>query len=342
MTDTSAPARPYKTGRKPQHPPEERYAIPYLHELDLDLNGAVTFPVDVSEGITEWRMLGNGPEDPNDPVTVPMPAGDSPETGEGDCHWAGWGHDTMLAGALPTANQILTAYNAWSAQSQGVPPGQEQDEGTNMGDALVWGLTHDETGAEVPLGQGMVTLFAPLHPATLGAAMQKYGRGVLMGVNCTDADQANFPHGWVGPPTNQPDPQDGHVVYLVVLNADGSAVVVSWGQKVPADPSWMGACPEEYWILLTPADRAKLGDAAYNQLAAIMATLPGVQGQTTPPAPGPAPAPKPPPNPVIDGPPPAPPVPAVPAPDSWLAEVREWYDAARAWWDHHFGEKEEA
>lgn len=336
MTDT---ARPYKTGRKPQHAPGTpgRLAIPYLHELDPEVGPqvAVSYPVDVSQGIEAWRMLGNGPEDADDPVTVPMPAGDSPETGEGDCDWAGYGHDTMLAGAKPTANQILGAYNAWSAQSQGVAPGQEQDEGTNMADAFVWKLTHDETGKVVPLGEGMANLVAPVHPDTLGAVMQKYQRGILLGVNCTDADQTNFPQGWVGPPTNQPDPQDGHVVYLVTLNADGSGTLVSWGSKVPADASWLKACPEEWWVMLTAADAAKLGPEAYNALVAALAQLPGVQGQTTPPGPAPAPAPKPPPE--------TPPEP--PADNLWdefAAAAHQWYSEAKAWWQTHVADKEEA
>lgn len=340
MTDTAA--RPYKTGRKPQHPQGSsgRLAIPYLHEFDPEVapGATVSFPVDVSQGKTIWKMLGNGPQDPTDPVTVPMPTGDTPDTGEGDCHWAGWGHDTMLAGADPTANKILTAYNAWSAQSQGVPAGQEQDQGTNMADAFLWALTHDENGNVVPLGEGMVSVFAPVHKDALGATMQKYQRGILLGINCTPCDQTNFPKGWTVTADCQPDQDDGHVVYLVILNADGSGVVVSWGQKVPTDVKWLGNCPTEWWIILTPADRAKMGDLAYNALVAVMATLPGVKGDTTPAA----------------GPPPTPVV-SPPSPDdaddaqawyeaalAWFREHDAWAKDAKNWWETHVGSNKEA
>jgi hypothetical protein len=54
------------------------------------------------------------------------------------------------------------------------------------------------------------------------------------------------------------------------------------------------------------------------------------------PAPVPTPVPPKPPTP----PPPAPPAP--PNPSGPVGAIEQWYSAAKAWWDHHFGEKEEA
>lgn len=54
--------------------------------------------------------------------------------------------------------------------------------------------------------------------------------------------------------------------------------------------------------------------------------------EPTPPTPGPTP-----PGPT---PPPAPPKP--PNPESWEQEAREWYDAAKAWWEHHVGGSDES
>lgn len=318
----------YKTGRQPVKPEGERFAIKWLHEYDSSVapEVVVTYPVDVSQGITAWRMLGNGPQEPNDPVTVPMPAGDSPDSGEGDCHWAGYGHDIMLAGVAPTADQILTAYNTWSAQSQGVPPGQEQDQGTNMADALLWSLTHDIKGNVVPQGQGLVDLFAPVHPDTLGAVMAKYRRGILMGVNLTDCDQANFPT-WSVTPQCQPNPNEGHVVYLVLLNGPigsptGSGGPISWAQRVAADPAWLSSCPEEWWILLDADDRAKMGEVAYDALASALAAIPGSSGT----APVPPVVPPPPPAPPKPTPVPLPPHPVIPPPPVPLPPIHE------TWW----------
>lgn len=337
MTITDSEHRPFKTGRKPQKPEGERFAIGWLHEYDRDVvpGTSVTYPVDVSQGIELWKMLGNGPADADDPVTVPMPAGDSPDSGEGDCHWAGVGHDYMAAGAHPTADQILTAYNAWSAQSQGVPAGQEQDEGTNMADAFLWGLTHDLLGNEVPQGSGLLELFAPVHPATLGAVMAKYGRGILMGVNCTPCDQSNFPTGWTVTASCQPDPQDGHVVYLVILNgpigtSEGSGEPVSWGQKVPADPAWLADCPEEWWIILVPADAAKMGQAAYDALARDLAALPNAHGSSPAPAVSPPEPPDAPPSPSVAPPSPEPVQPPVDPAHITVDELKELAAALRA------------
>ena len=64
----------------------------------------------------------------------------------------------MLAGYRPTADATVGDYLIWSAASQGVPLGKEQDDGTVMSDALLWMRTHDEAGNVVPDGEGGVSL----------------------------------------------------------------------------------------------------------------------------------------------------------------------------------------
>jgi hypothetical protein len=328
MTDTSstAPERIYKTGRRPILPEGERLAIGWLHDYDVEVapGAQVLYPVAVGTSIADadWRMLGNGPEDPDDPVTVPMPAGDSGATGAGDCGFAGKDHHKRLAGYVAAANGTLTGYCAYEAATQGVPLGQEQDDGVVVADMLHYLLTHDELGNVVPLGQGDVELFAPVHPDTLGAVMAKYQRGIILGVNLTDQDQQTFPN-WSESSTNPPDPNEGHVVYLVQLDgpigsATGSGRPVSWGQRAHADAPWMTACPEEWWILLTSADRETMGAAAFDALAADVAAIPGWQGTV----PTPAPVVTPPPAPSPAPPPPKPPTPAA-APNviAWLESL---------------------
>jgi len=279
MTDTSSLPPRFMMGRKPMRPEGERFPIPYLHELDAEVGPdvAVTYPVDVSQGITDWLMLGNGP-DPT--LTIVTPNG--PGGPVGNCFYAGKDHDKMLSGYQPTANGTVGQYDIYEADSQGVSLGQEQDEGVVMADALLWCHTHNEAGLLVPPGQGDVVLFAPVHPDTLGQVMAKYQRGVLMGVNLTGCDQSSFPI-WNVTPSCQPNSANGHVVLGVVLNGpigtpQGSGVPISWAQRVTADAAWMDACPEEFWMILTSQDREKMGSAAFDSLAVTLAALPGATG----------------------------------------------------------------
>jgi hypothetical protein len=120
-----------------------------------------------------------------------------------------------------------------------------------------------------------------------------------MGVNLTSKDQQTFPK-WSVTPSNPPDTSLGHVVVLALLRAApslptdtfGPAGPLSWTQVVEADEPWMNACPEEFWMPVTPVDRAKMGEAAFDTLVAQMSSLPGFQG-STPPAPPPVVPPKP-------------------------------------------------
>jgi hypothetical protein len=353
VTDVSTPIRRFGQGRKPPYPPghPRRLAIPWLHEIDEELaDTTVTYPVDVLNGYRAFPMWGNGPDTT---LTIPDAEG-APTAGQGgqpvgDCHFAAEANDEFTQGNPNglTSNIVVGNYDAYEADSQGVPLGQEQDDGVVMSDALLWMLTHDHAGKQVPLGQGIFEVIAPVERATVGAVMAKYGRGILMGVNLTNQDQQTFPT-WSSSPSNPPNPNEGHVVLLGILNGAfgtpaASGGPVSWTEVVSADAPWMNACPEEWWIGLTSADRAKMSTAAWDAAVAAMHTLPGVQGIPTPSAPTPpvappAPAPKPAPVPVPVVTPPTnpPPMPLPPTPlpvshQTWWQELIEWIEDMAQW-----------
>jgi hypothetical protein len=337
MTDTAAPVHIFGQGRKPPHPPghPNRLAIPWLHELDPDVapGTPVEYPVDCTNGKTTFPMWGNGP-DPTVTITDAegAPAGGSGQP-VGDCHKAAGANACFIDGNPQnlTGNIVVNNYDAYEAESQGVPLGQEQDEGVVMSDALVWELTHDWAGNVVPLGEGIVAAFIPVHPESVPATMAKYRKPIMTGVNLTNADQSTFPH-WSESPSNPPNPQEGHVVLLALLRAApvapatfGPGGPISWQQIVTADPSWMNSCPEEFWMAVTPADKVLMGETAYNQLLGYMVTLPGFQGLkpgTTPPAVPPT-SPPPPPDPS----------------SGFFESIEEWYEHAKAWWQHHVGQE---
>src|ERR1039458_9094818 len=76
-------------GRRPVKPPAERFAIQYLSSYLAAPLPPPAYPVDVSGGVTDWGMLGNGP----DPACTPHP------NGVGDCTFAGRQHNRMAKAA---------------------------------------------------------------------------------------------------------------------------------------------------------------------------------------------------------------------------------------------------
>jgi hypothetical protein len=79
MTPTRTPGL---RGRLPKKPLAERFNIQYLSAYLTSPLPAPVYPIDVTAGITDWQMLGNGP----DPTCTKDP------NGVGDCTFAGRQH----------------------------------------------------------------------------------------------------------------------------------------------------------------------------------------------------------------------------------------------------------
>ena len=152
-------------GRKPVKPPGQRFKINYLSGYLQAPLPAPSYPVDVSAGITDWGMLGNGP----DPTCTTHP------NGVGDCTFAGRQHYRMAKCAAEqetpvweTSDQLVAEYLAYD---------QGQDQGANIADLLLYWYQ-----------KGGIVAFAPLdhtNPAEVDAAMAAF-HGAYVGVNRTD------------------------------------------------------------------------------------------------------------------------------------------------------------
>lgn len=278
-----------KRGRRPQRQGADRFAIRWASEY---LAAPVpAYPIDVSQGIRDFGMDGNGP----DPSLTDPPAGVNPNTGVGDCGVAAYEHERMLAGASPTANETVALYWQYTGG---------QDDGVVIADWLLWLYR-----------QKMIEGFAPVELGTVDAVMAQFARGVLLGVNLTDDADQLFNEGkpWTVGQGEQPDPSEGHVVLKVGAMAEqGNGVAVTWGALQEMEHAWEAACIEEAWVIVTKDD---MGEAAY---AALMTDLEALPNATDVPPPVPVPpAPTPsPPVPVPD--PPVPPVPTpIPPSDLW-------------------------
>jgi hypothetical protein len=110
---------PGKRGRLPKLAPADRFPLKYLKEYTRSGQPlpAPSYPVDVTNGITAWGMLGNGP----DPTCTGHP------NGVGDCTFAGRQHYRMAKAARgqetetwETSNQLVAEYLQSVVATEGV------------------------------------------------------------------------------------------------------------------------------------------------------------------------------------------------------------------------------
>lgn len=253
-------------GRLPAKPPAERFALGYVHEYAAQLPPP-QYPVDVSGGITDFLMLGNGP----DPTCTTHPQG------VGDCTFAGRQHLEMTKAAagnepMPTetSNELVKEYLEYD---------HGQDVGANIADLLLtW------------YRAGKIAAFAPVDhtdPAKCDAAMQAF-HGLYCGVDLTDDADDLFEQGqpWTVADGQQPDESMGHCI--VKVKAEGGAgydTWVTWGALQDSTPVWTSECLGEAWAVIMHED--EIDPAALAQLRADIDALGGTGGDGATPTPAP-------------------------------------------------------
>jgi hypothetical protein len=240
-------------GRLPKKPPAERFNIQYLSAYLTSPLPAPVYPIDVTSGITDWGMLGNGP----DPTCTTYPKG------VGDCTFAGRQHYRMAKAAAASESETWESSNDLVAEYLAYDHGQ--DEGANIADLL---LTWYKAGT--------ILAFAPLdhtNAAEVDAAVSAF-TGVYVGVNLTDdADQLfGQQQPWTTANGEQPDVSDGHCI--VKVKSDGSQFDgwVTWGAVQDSTLQWTEACLDEAWVIITQEDSAKV------DLAALRADIDALHG----------------------------------------------------------------
>jgi hypothetical protein len=242
-------------GRLPVKPVGERFAIQYVSAYLATPLPAPAYPVDVTGGITDWQMLGNGP----DPTCTTHP------NGVGDCTFAGRQHNKMAkaaAGALTeqweTSDQLVAEYLAYD---------HGHDRGANIADLLLFWYK-----------KGAILAFAPVDhtsPATVDAAMAAF-HGAYCGVNLTDDADQLFSQGepWTTANGERPDPQDGHCIVKVAADGSQFDTWVTWGAAQKSTLAWTSACLEEAWAIITPED----AQATNLDIAALRADIDALHG----------------------------------------------------------------
>lgn len=248
---------PGKRGRLPKLAPADRLPIKYLHAYTPSGGPlpAPAYPVDVSQGITDWDMLGNGPD----------PSCTSHPNGVGDCTFAGRQHYKMAKAARghqkstwETSDQLVTEYLKYD---HGV------DKGANIARLLLsW------------YRSGKILAFAPVDhtdPVAVDAAMAAF-TGVYCGVNLTDdADQLFSRHRpWTVASGQQPDPAEGHCILKVAADGKRADTWVTWGALQRSTTDWTGRCLDEAWVVITTEDT----DTTLIDVAALRADIDALGG----------------------------------------------------------------
>jgi hypothetical protein len=243
-------------GRLPKKAPAQRFNIQYLSAYLTSPLPAPAYPVDVTGGITDWGMLGNGPD--STCTTHPK--------GVGDCTFAGRQHYRMAKAAAASETEKWESSDALVAEYLKYDHGK--DQGANIADLLLhW------------YKAGTILAFAPVDhtsPAEVDAAMAAF-HGAYVGVNLTDdADQLfGQQQPWTVANGEQADPNDGHCI--VKVKADGSQYDgwVTWGAVQESTRQWTTACLDEAWVIISQED----ADAANVDLAALRADIDALHGQ---------------------------------------------------------------
>jgi hypothetical protein len=242
-------------GRLPVKAPAQRFAIQYVSDYLRTPLPAAVYPVDVSGGITDWGMLGNGP----DPTCTSHPHG------VGDCTFAGRQHNKMAKAAAggeteqwETSDQLVAEYLAYD---------HGKDEGANIADLLLaW------------YKKGAILAFAPVDhtsPAAVDAAVAAF-HGAYVGVNLTDDADSLFSQGepWTVAGGQQPDPNDGHCIVKVGSDGSQTDTWVTWGALQQSTLAWTTACLDEAWAIITEED----AEAANLNVAALRAAIDALHG----------------------------------------------------------------
>jgi hypothetical protein len=206
---------------------------------------APQYPVDASGGISDWGMLGNGP----DPTCTTHP------NGVGDCTFAGRQHYKMAKAKYYDETETWESSNDLVAEYLTYDDGQ--DQGANIADLLLsW------------YQAGKIAAFAPVDHtdrSQCDSAMNAF-HGLYVGVNLTpNADQL-FEQGqpWTLDGV-QPDPSEGHCIVKVKADT-GTDTWVTWGALQPSNTDWTGACLEEAWVIITTEDAGATQNLDITQL----------------------------------------------------------------------------
>lgn len=255
---------------------------------------AAVFPFDITGGITDLGMGGNGPDStqtiPGGPFGCCGPNAGPKNVDQTTAHMA---HEDEVAW---TSDRTIRLYFVYQAETAGItwrPPAlgatwtqadQDQaaqlDLGVDPVPYLVWMATHDEDGNVVAVGQGLIEAFVKVDADDIERAAST-ARAVMVAVALNDQADAQFdawlegtnPAGWDVGPGDGSDPEEGHFIIIGAGDsASGPYKWGSWSKFVPSTYAWRKACVQVGFAVLTKED---VGQAFYDAAAKVIAELGG-------------------------------------------------------------------
>ena len=221
-------------GKLPAKTGDAKLPLRWAHQyLAAPLPGP-QYPIDVTEGIADWGMLGNDVW--------------------GDCAQAAEFHQEMTTAAAagtpyPRPGFTVAVNRAKKFWHTTTPPGP----GTTLADYYHWLYK-----------RGQIIAFAPVDPKNVIAkdALMQAGFGLQVGVTLTRHAETEFNHSetW-GEGAVTPTPALGHAI--VRVRATGTrpsdeSTYVTWGAEQPATRQWDGVCVEQEWLIVTSEEKLAL------------------------------------------------------------------------------------
>jgi hypothetical protein len=248
-----------QAGLRGRNKPVVKFPLMWAQEyLATPLALNPTFPIDVTSGITDFGLMGNGDE--------------------GNCGPCAEVHQEMTTamaagtqGPSPHAPAALDRYHAYDGNAPAPGPG------VDLASYFLWCYR-----------QGFLKAFAPVDHTNkaLMCALMQLGFGLVIGVNLTDNNNDQFNDGQSFDPAGlQIDPNDGHaVVWAKAASMTGPHAVITWGAVEPCTDGWIEAClihnptGEAFLLVTTEEQLAKFTPA----LLADIEALGGTGGATAP------------------------------------------------------------
>ena len=271
-----------------------------LHNLRLPKATASVLPpkvADVSGGLSNWGMLGNGPDPGNLPCYSPNGCGDCgpamteharmskaavngtfpstfrpPHTAYTQEIYIGYQHSMGETGTCPDNGVYNLSWLTWLYQQTKTHPGYDEFAFAEV----------DFTN--VPSGWTQADV---IHRAMVDF------RGVLVGIILPPDYAGQFMRAepWSVSATNQPDPSLAHDVFLGAYGAEPEGAKKSgftyqlvdhaddwfatWGVWQPATVAWETACITDAWVILTKEDAERAGYDYQQAITAIESMLNG-------------------------------------------------------------------
>lgn len=277
------PRTPGKYGRRPNDPERYARALPLARVL-TGVVPAHPAQQDYLSRLSDWKMLGNGPDPENTAHGVPA-------DGAGDCVSVTWANTRRLVTAAlaaevyPDLDQVIALYKTQN------PRFPSQDQGMVIETCLKYLVDHGGPDGVKALAYAKVDY---TNPDEVKAATAIFG-SVWVGLDVTAANEDEFSNEQPWDYVRRSQDLGGHSVVVGGYDSDGTGGderFITWGEETAFTDQFWARQVSECWCVVWPehlGSRAFLEGVDQQELADAYTELTGrpfpVQPQPVPPGP---------------------------------------------------------